>query len=223
FPVDPDGDEHRARADHAILAHLFVTRIEDEIRILGLQLLAGKALQLRIELRVELADRARAKLVAAKLLADGLDLAGRNALHIHLHQRRHQRLLTALVAFENLGAETPRAILRHAQLESAHARDQLARVIAAAIAQPLGAAFTLACAKRFIHLRFEELLHGDLHDRAQEILVFGHEGFEFTHGFVTTLSGHGFVLGSGCLLAPVPTMTRFLFAELSGHYREELP
>jgi hypothetical protein len=47
LPVDADGHEHGARADDAILAHLFVARIKDEIRILPFEPLPGKLLQLR--------------------------------------------------------------------------------------------------------------------------------------------------------------------------------
>jgi len=41
--------------------------------------------------------------MAAQFLGDGLDLAGRDALHGHLGQHRHQGLLGALVGFEELG------------------------------------------------------------------------------------------------------------------------
>jgi len=89
----------------------------------------------------------------------------------------------------------------------------------AAKAQPAFGALALAGAKAFIHLRLQELLHGDLDDPTDEILVLANYGFEFAHGVLTVFSGHGFLLGSGCLVAPFPTMTRFLFAELSGHHR----
>ena len=74
--------------------------------------------------------------MAAQLLGDGLDLAGRDALHVHLGQRRHQGLLGALVTFENFGREPAVAILRHAQFELAHARDERAGVVAGAVAEP---------------------------------------------------------------------------------------
>ena len=72
--------------------------------------------------------------MAAQLLGDRLHLSGRDPLHIHLGQRGDQRLLGALVAFEQLGREPAVAILRHAQLELADAGDEGARVIAGAIA-----------------------------------------------------------------------------------------
>ena len=86
LPVDADGHEHSARADDAVLAHLFITRIEDEIRILPFEPLVGKLLQLCVHRLVQIADGAGAELVAAKLLADGLDFTRRNALHIHLQK-----------------------------------------------------------------------------------------------------------------------------------------
>lgn len=35
---------------------------------------------------------------------------------------------------------------------------------------------------------------------------------------IDSVVGHGCSLGSGCFVTSRPTMTRFLFAELSGHY-----
>ena len=158
--------------------------------------------------------------MAAQLLAHRLDLARRDALHVHLDERCHQRLLAPLITAEDLRAEAALAVLWHAQFQSAHAGDEFARVMATAVAHPLIGAFALGCSNGFIHLRLQELLHGELHDSTDQVLVLANYGFEFVHGLLTVLSGHGTCLGSGCLVAPVPTMTRFLFAELSGHYRQ---
>jgi hypothetical protein len=54
------------------------------------------------------------KAVAAQLLGDRLHLPGRDALDVHLGQHRHQRLLRALIALEQLGREAALPILRHA-------------------------------------------------------------------------------------------------------------
>lgn len=62
--------------------------------------------------------------MAAQLLGDRLDLAGRDALHVHLGQGRHQRLLGTLVTLEQLGREPPVAVLRHPQLELADPGDE---------------------------------------------------------------------------------------------------
>lgn len=120
-PVDANGDQHGPGADDTVFPDLFMAGVEDQVGILGFQRLAGEAFQFRVERGIELAERAGAERVAAELLADGLDLPGRDALHMHLHQGRHQRLLAALVTAEELGAETALPVLRHAQFEGAHA------------------------------------------------------------------------------------------------------
>src|SRR3546814_20262088 len=66
--------------------------------------------------------------MAAQLFGDRLDLARRNALDIHLGQRRHQRLLRPLVALEQLGRQAPGTVLRHPPLPLADPRPPPARV-----------------------------------------------------------------------------------------------
>src|SRR3546814_5041770 len=80
--------------------------------------------------------------------SDLLDLARRNALDIHLGQRRHQRLLRPLVALEQLGREAPGTVLRHPQLQLADPRHQRARVMPRTVAEPRIAALALARAQR---------------------------------------------------------------------------
>src|SRR3546814_2194040 len=65
----------------------------------------------------------------ARVFGERLDLARRNALDIHLGQRRHQRPLRPLVALEQLGREAPGTVLRHPQLQLADPRHQRARVM----------------------------------------------------------------------------------------------
>src|SRR3546814_6335850 len=74
--------------------------------------------------------------MAAQLFGDRLYLARRNALDIHLGQRRHQRLLRPLVALEQLGREAPGTVLRHPQLQLADPRHQRARVMPRTVAEP---------------------------------------------------------------------------------------
>jgi hypothetical protein len=75
--------------------------------------------------------------VAAEFLGDrlipafaGAGSCGSKPLHVYLRQRRHQRPLGALIAFEQFGQEPSGAILRHAQLELADPDDQRPPVIA---------------------------------------------------------------------------------------------
>ena len=107
--------------------------------------------------------------MAAQLLGDRLHLSGRDPLHIHLRQRRHQGLFRALVAFEQLGREPAVAILRHAQLELADAGDEGARVIAGAIAKPGARALALLGPDRVGHLGFQHLLHHRANNLAQAL------------------------------------------------------
>ena len=107
--------------------------------------------------------------MAAQLLGDGLDLPGRDALHVHLGERRHERLLGALVAFEQLGREAAVAVLRHPQLELADTGDERARVVAGAVAEPGLRALALLGPERVGHLGFEHLLHHGAHDLAQAV------------------------------------------------------
>ena len=103
--------------------------------------------------------------MAAQLLGNRLNFAGRNTLHIHLRQRRNQRPLRALVALEQFGREPALAILRHAQLELANPRDQRPAVIARAITQPARRPLALLGSQRLRHLHFENLLEGRPHQR----------------------------------------------------------
>ena len=96
--------------------------------------------------------------MAAQLFGDGLDLARRNALYVHLHHRRHQRFLAALVPLEYLGPEPPLPVLRHPQLDLAHARHQRPAVVTRPVAQPARRALAFARLQRLVHLRFQHLL-----------------------------------------------------------------
>ena len=103
--------------------------------------------------------------MAAQLLGDGLDLPRRDALHIHLDKRRHERLLAPLVTLEELRGKAPLAVLRHAQFHRAHARHQPARVVAAAVALPAFAPLPFGGADRVGHLLFKNFLQEPLHQR----------------------------------------------------------
>jgi hypothetical protein len=98
-----------------------------------------------------------------------IDLAGRDALHVHLGQRRRQGLFGALVAFEQLGREQSIAILRHSKLELAHPGDEGAGVIAGAVAEPSGPPIAFFGAKRVGHLGFLHLLHHRANNLAQAV------------------------------------------------------
>ena len=132
--------------------------------------------------------------MAAQLLGDRLDLAGRDALHVHLGQRRHQRLLGALVALEELGREPAVAVLRHAQLELADPGDERAGIVAGAVAQPGGGALALFGPERVRHLGFQHLLHDRAHDLAQPVRALGEKLVDDGGRGLSFTLGHGGVL-----------------------------
>ena len=41
IPINADGHKHRSRADHCVLPHFLIPRVEDQIGILALELSAG--------------------------------------------------------------------------------------------------------------------------------------------------------------------------------------
>ena len=129
--------------------------------------------------------------MAAELLGDRLDLAGRHALHVHLGQRRHQRLLRALVALEQLGREAAVAVLRHPQLQLADPGDQRAVVVAAAVAEPRRRPLALLGAQRLGHLGLEQLLQDRLDQRPQEVPVLRQQRLHFLKRRPKLASGHG--------------------------------
>src|SRR5271165_2154675 len=143
IPVYSDGDQHGLAHDYAALAHLLIPGVEDEVgERLGKGAL-GEGVKVFVQALVDGRNGGGREGVAAQLLGDRLDLAGRDALHVHLGQRRHQRLLGALVALEELGREPAVPILRHAQLELAHPCDERTSVVAGTVAEPGGRAFAL--------------------------------------------------------------------------------
>ena len=84
FPIDADGHKHRSRADHCVLPHFLIPRVEDQIGILAIELATGKAPEFLVELLVESTYRTRAKTVPTELFADRFDLSSRYSLDVHL-------------------------------------------------------------------------------------------------------------------------------------------
>ena len=95
---------------------------EDEVRRGSTRELC-KGAEALVQALVDRRDRGGREGVAAQFLGDGLDLPGRDPLHIHLRQRRHQRLLGALVWYKKLSGEAAIAVLRHKQIELAQRDD----------------------------------------------------------------------------------------------------
>ena len=85
FPIDPNRHQHRVALHYSSSAHLLIARIQDDIGVLFLQPALGKTRQLFVQLFVQLAHRAGAKLMPAELFTDCFDFTRRDPLHIHLH------------------------------------------------------------------------------------------------------------------------------------------
>lgn len=62
--------------------------------------------------------------MAHQFLRDLLHLPCGDALHVHLGQRRNQRLLRSLIALEQLGREPSLAILGNLELDLANSGNQ---------------------------------------------------------------------------------------------------
>ena len=188
--VDRHRDQHRLADDDPGLAHLLVACIEDQIGIVLAQPPLGKRPQTLVERFVDRADRGCGKTVAAQRLGHRLDLARRNALHVHLGQGADQRFLRTLVAFEQLSRKSPQPILRHAQFQGPYPGDQRAAVIAAAVGNTRLAPLPLLGADRLRHLRLERGLHQRLHRCTHEILVPRQQSFQVDYFRLTLALGH---------------------------------
>jgi hypothetical protein len=73
----PDSHKHCPRADHPVLAELFIAGVDDQIGIFVVELAPSEASQFSIQSLIDLANRARTKTVPAELFADCLDFPGR--------------------------------------------------------------------------------------------------------------------------------------------------
>src|SRR6476660_2914596 len=102
IPINADGHKHRSRANHCVLPHFLIPRVEDQIGILTLELSTAKAPEFLVEFLVEPTYCARAKTVPAELFTDRFDFPSRYSLDVHLCKCGYQSLLTALIAFEYL-------------------------------------------------------------------------------------------------------------------------
>ena len=105
------------------------SRVQDQIGEGLLQLALAEGLQRRIQPLVDGADCRGRERVPHQFLGDLLDLPRRDPLHVHLRQCRNQRLLRALIAFEQLSREPSLAVLRHLELDLADPGDQRAWIV----------------------------------------------------------------------------------------------
>ena len=112
-------------------------------------------------------------------------------MHVHLGQRRDQRLLGALIALEQLGREATGPVLRYPQLQDPDPRHQLAIVIARAMPQPICRPLVLLGLKRLGHLRLKHLLNDSLQQRPKSIRVARQHRFPVESSRRSLAIGHG--------------------------------
>jgi hypothetical protein len=108
----------------------------------------------------------------------------------HLHQGRHQRLLAALVAREELGRKGPVAILGHPQLQRPHPRDERAWLVPVAIP---GATFDPLVAGGVEvsgQLLLQDRLQSPLDDPPQEVGVIEQDRLCHLRQLATIVLGH---------------------------------
>jgi len=114
--VDPDGHQDGTRDHRAAVADLLVAGVEDQVGRLA-QRAVPPLLQLVIEHGGGPTDLRAGHLQAAQLLGDGGDLAGRDALHVHLGDGQLQCPLAADALLQGRGVELDAPGLRDRQGE----------------------------------------------------------------------------------------------------------
>ena len=144
LPVDPDRDQYGLASHCAVFTYLLVTGVQNQTRIGLFQSPACELLQSFIEGLRDPTDGRRTELVPTQLFGNALHLARLYAFYVHLQHRCHQSFFAALIPLEHLRPESPLPVLRYAQLDLAHPRDQHLSVISRTISQPLRTRLILA-------------------------------------------------------------------------------
>jgi hypothetical protein len=138
--VDANGHEHRAIPQAAIDADLFEAGIQNEVGESSQRPIAP-GLELGVEILDGATDLGAGNLKAAKAGEDFVDLAGGDALDIHLGHGKQQRLIGAAIAFEGGGIKFDVAAdLRDVEVESAEGGVEGSRFEAVGVAFARGSA-----------------------------------------------------------------------------------
>jgi len=118
--ADPDSNHHRGGPHRLLPPHFHLHRIDNEEGTEALQLTLGLGRYLLVELLGKTRDGLPAEAPPAEVIRDLLYLAGRDALHNHLHQSEHEHLIVALVALKELCLEGILTVTGHLQFERAY-------------------------------------------------------------------------------------------------------
>ncbi len=136
LPVHSHRHQHCLAPHRPVLPHPLVTRIQHQVRIPLLQSPPRKPPQLLIQTPHQPRNRPRAELVPARAPPSPPSPCAWRPLRPHLEQRRHQRLLAALVPLDELRAKPPIPILRHTQLDLPYPPHQTPARVPRTVAQP---------------------------------------------------------------------------------------
>jgi hypothetical protein len=158
------------------------------------------------------------KLWPAELLRDGLHLPCGDALHGHLRQGGHERLLRARVALKEGGLELAVTVPGDPELELADTGHQATFVIAGPVALATFLALVGAGPQELGHLGLRDLLDGRFDQRFHPVTVFRHEGFEVDRVGAMLLHGHGMVPPQDMGLTNIPHTMTSEFAHKSVYY-----
>ena len=144
--ADADRREHGGVTDDPAVAHLLVTGVEDQISDLA-ERPAAPGLQFVVEQLCRAADLRRRQALDAEPAHHRLDLAGRDALDVHLGHRQHHGAHRPAAALQRLGVER-RAImaggLGNVDGDRARRRVDALGLVAVGIALALGGALIKA-------------------------------------------------------------------------------
>jgi hypothetical protein len=139
----PGGDHHRLGHHPSVHPRLAVGGIQEDVRVghLG-QGAVPERPNFLVEVRTDAGDLGLGDPgIGAERLDQVVDLAGRDAVQVGLHDHREQRLVDPAPPFEQAGKERAGAQLRDPQLQVARGRRQRPRPGAVALSGPLEAAF----------------------------------------------------------------------------------
>jgi hypothetical protein len=172
---DANGHEHGAVQDDAIAADLFIAGIDDEVRVSdGIQAAIAPSLQLRIELGAGPADLSAGDLESpGQLFENGGDLAGGNALDVHLGDGQGQSAFAAPASFQCGRIEFDFAAdLRHGDGHFSQAGLEGLGLKAIGVAGAAGRAFVGIGAERLGALDLHGVVEQEAHGLGEAVSAF---------------------------------------------------
>src|SRR5665647_1540422 len=206
--VDADGHQDRAGDDRAAVADLLVAGVEDQVGHLA-QGPFTPGLQLGVECGGGPADLGAADLGAAELLGDGGDLAGGDALDVHLGNGELQGSLAADALLQGRGIKVDAPGLGDGQRDRAHSgQDGLGLEAVGIPLTPLGS-LVGACPEGVGPFELHDLVEQEGEDLGHAVeSVLGQEFPDLFEGVSLRVVGHRRSVSLGWLApSKEPAMT----------------